>query len=141
MKRSDYFPFRGGMNMVDPALTIPPGELIDAYNYEVATRGGYRRSKGYERFDGHHVPSDEIYHVVDFTNGSFEPPFESTITGDSSLATGVILEVVLDSGSWVGGDAAGYFVVHVESGTFVSGENVSIYTPDAFSSGFSAGFF
>jgi hypothetical protein len=140
-KRSDYFPFKGGMNIVDPALTIPPGELIDGYNYETVTRGGYRRIGGFERYDGHHTASESIYHIASFLAGVNEPSVGATITGNSSLATGVILAVVLESGSWGGGDAAGYFVVHVESGTFTSNEDVSVYFPDAFSSGFNSGFF
>jgi len=141
MKRNEYFPFKGGMNLVDPALTIPPGELIDGYNYEVFTRGGYRRVSGYERYDGHHIASDSVYHIMNFTTGVNEPSVGATVVGDSSLAVGVVLAVVLESGSWAGSDAAGYIVLHVESGTFVNGETFSVHTPDAFSAGFSSGFY
>jgi hypothetical protein len=58
MRRTEYFPFKGGLNTEEPALSIEAGELINARNYEVAVSGGYRRIDGYERFDGHPKPSD-----------------------------------------------------------------------------------
>lgn len=47
------------------------------------------------------------------------------ITGVTSKATAIIKRVLLSSGSWAGGDAAGFFVVERDtiSGTF-QGENV-----------------
>ena len=49
---STYFPFEGGVNMVDPSLALEPGELVAAKNFEIDIRGRYRRIDGYERFDG-----------------------------------------------------------------------------------------
>jgi hypothetical protein len=49
---STYFPFEGGLNMVDPSLALKPGELVAAENFEIDIRGRYRRVDGYERFDG-----------------------------------------------------------------------------------------
>lgn len=42
-----------------------------------------------------------------FTSGSVEPQEDEVLTGASSGATGTVEEVVLASGSWAGGDAAG----------------------------------
>ena len=47
-----YFPFSGGLNIVDPVLSLEPGECIAAKNFEVDIRGRYRRLDGYERDDG-----------------------------------------------------------------------------------------
>ena len=41
--QSTYFPFEGGVNMVDPSLSLKPGELVAADNFEIDIRGRYRR--------------------------------------------------------------------------------------------------
>ena len=46
--QSTYFPFEGGVNMVDPSLSLQPGELVAADNFEIDIRGRYRRIDGYE---------------------------------------------------------------------------------------------
>lgn len=48
-----------------------------------------------------------------------------TITGATSGATAVVEQVLLYSGSWAGGDAAGFFIVSSVVGTFGS-ENVVV---------------
>ena len=40
---STYFPFEGGVNMVDPSLSLEPGELVASDNFEIDIRGRYRR--------------------------------------------------------------------------------------------------
>lgn len=54
----DFFAFEGGLNLVDPPLTVAPGQLLGCKNYEPGVRGGYRRTDGYERFDGQSSPTD-----------------------------------------------------------------------------------
>lgn len=56
--RTTFFPFSGGENLVDPVITMSPGELQRSMNYETATNGGYRRVDGFEVFDGHPSPAD-----------------------------------------------------------------------------------
>jgi hypothetical protein len=58
----------GGMNTADQALRIKPGQAILAYNYEVDTRGRFRRFDGFERFDGRPRPSDFIPDPSDYTD-------------------------------------------------------------------------
>src|SRR5208337_1806590 len=41
-------------------------------------------------------------------------------------ATGVITGIVIDSGSWAGGNAAGYFNIMTKTGTFLTGEGLFI---------------
>ena len=47
---------RGGLNIVTPAIAVPPGMATAAMNYEPDV-SGYRRLVGYERFDGQPSPS------------------------------------------------------------------------------------
>lgn len=62
-----YFPFRGGLNIVDPVLSIGPGECLAAKNFEVDIRGRYSRIDGYERADGQTLPSEVVYYRIPFT--------------------------------------------------------------------------
>jgi hypothetical protein len=64
--------------------------------------------------------------IVPFSSGGTTEIAEgNTITGATSGATGMVEEVLLSSGSWAGGDAAGFFVVSNVVGTFGS-ENVKL---------------
>ena len=67
---STYFPFEGGVNMVDPSLSLEPGELVAADNFEIDIRGRYRRMDGYERFDGQVLPSEVVFYRIPFTLGT-----------------------------------------------------------------------
>jgi hypothetical protein len=63
---------------------------------------------------------------VAFTSGGTYVIAEgNTITGATSAATAVITRVVLTSGSWAGGDAAGYLVFASQTGTFQA-ENLNV---------------
>lgn len=57
--------------------------------------------------------------------GTSEIEVGDTITGATSGATAKVVEILLYSGSWSGGDAAGFFVVRDLDGTFGS-ENVKL---------------
>lgn len=61
-----------------------------------------------------------------FTSGGVtEIVVGNTITGATSAATAVITRVVLQSGTWAGGTAAGYFIFASQTGTFQS-ENLNV---------------
>ena len=47
------------------------------------------------------------------------------IVGATSAAKARVLSVVLSSGTWAGGDAAGYFIINSQHGTFQS-ENIKV---------------
>ena len=116
---TNSFPLFGGLDLVSSALTIPPGRVIAALNYE-PTSEGYTRIRGYERFSGLPAPSDATYWRINFTSGY-------TVTGvapavgdwlvDYEVYPGVsqgnayIVASVVTSGSYAGGDAVGYLVV------------------------------
>lgn len=141
MPKTKYFPFKGGLNLETPALSIGKGELIGCQNYECDIEGGYRRIDGYERFSGYPLASEGTYQTITFDNGEHEPQPLDRITGGTSAAYGAVVEAVVESGDWSTNDAAGYLVIYVITGTFIEGETITIYSPEAFSSGFSSAFF
>jgi len=53
---------------------------------------------------------------IKFDQGTVEPAEDDTLTGPTSGATGVVEEVELLSGSWAGGDAAGYITMTSPTG-------------------------
>ncbi len=69
------------------------------------------------------VPPD--WEWIAFTSGSVEPSLGDEIWGDTSGATGFLEYLALESGTWGGGDAAGYFLLSpgTTSNAWSSGEN------------------
>jgi hypothetical protein len=139
---TDSFTLEGGLNLVDPAISIPNGMALAATNYELQSRKSYRRIDGFERYDGQPKPSDATYWILDFESGDIvTPQVDSLVVGATSGATGKVLLVVLDSGTWAGSDAAGYLVLATLTGTFVDTEILNITGADpSFAHGFSSGF-
>lgn len=63
---------------------------------------------------------------LNFTSGGVtEIVTGNTITGATSAATALITRVVLQSGTWGGGDAAGYLIFASQTGTFQA-ENIDV---------------
>lgn len=65
---------------------------------------------------------------LSFNTGSGAFTVGQTVTGASSGATGIIIAVVVTSGSWGGGDAAGYLVIRGGNGynyTISPSENIT----------------
>lgn len=120
------FPLSGGLDLISPPGRAPPGRCIAALNYEPIA-SGYRRFQGFERFDGQPAPSDATYWRLNYTEGGFgtgvAPAVNSTIYQGAGNHC-VVLAVVISSGTFAGGDAAGYFVVTALIGTMTSGSNV-----------------
>ena len=158
--QSSYFAFEGGVNMVDPSLSLEPGELVAADNFEIDIRGRYRRIDGYERFDGQTLPSAITYYRIPFTLGTardsvfdsaFSTAFDMQIpsTGDlvkgaTSGAIGSILQVSIEdvtgddeAGTFSTSDAEGYVYFTIVSGTLEDGETMYFLNKDsAFGSAF-----
>ena len=98
---------RGGLDIVSSPLIVDPGRLWTCVNYEPAD-GGYRRIRGYERFDGRLRPSEAEYWMLAFDGTVATPPADgATITGQTSNATAVVLKTVDDE--YVIGELAGAF--------------------------------
>ena len=49
---SDFYPFGGGLNLIDSPLVVEPGQCQNALNYEIGFQGGYKRVGGYEKING-----------------------------------------------------------------------------------------
>lgn len=105
----DYFPLGGGLDLLTPAISMPPGKVISSQNYEPEIGGGYRRIKGYERFSGKALPSSKSYWIATVAlTGAVA--VGNTITGVTSAATGVVIYI----------PSATSLVLAVVSGTFVA---------------------
>jgi hypothetical protein len=68
----------------------------------------------------------DLMATFDFYQGSDEIFAGETITGHTSGATALVKAVVVKSGTWSGGDAAGYIVFTNMTGTPTSGELVYV---------------
>lgn len=64
--------------------------MIGGLNFEPWINGGYRRIKGFERFDGRPKPSDAQW-VALTLDIPFVGTLGDTVTGDTSGATGVVI--------------------------------------------------
>ena len=101
--------------------------VLSAVNYELLSRDGYRRIDGYERFDGQTSPSDATYWILKFDAGSAIISEGNTVDGLTSGASGeALLDAVIESGSYGGGDAAGYLVLTNLSGNFQDNEPLQV---------------
>ena len=126
MIQSEYFPLVGGLNLVDPPITLPPGNLLYGDNYECGVRGGYRRIDGFERYDGNPRPSAATYWILDFDAGTAAISEGDIVTGVSGGSGEALIDAVIESGSYVGNDAAGYLVLTAVTGTFVDDDNLQV---------------
>ncbi len=59
------------------------------------------------------------------SGGTAEVAVGDTITGATGGATAIVDSIILSSGTWAGGDAAGTLNIHTQSGTFES-ENLNV---------------
>ncbi len=136
------FKLKGGLNEITPPLALGPGELYAVSNYEPAETNGYRRIGGYERVDGRPAPSEASYWILNFDAGSIlQPDVGGYCFGAVTGAKGEVGLIVLSSGSWSGGTAAGYVVLYGVTGSFQDNEALSFTgLGDGFDVGFSNGF-
>lgn len=114
--KTKYFPLGGGLDVVSPALSIPPGRVLAIVNFSPWYNGGYRRIDGYERFDGHPRPSDATFRGFDIDT-TVGITLGMTLTGDTSGATGVVCGIWTDDGSF----GANVVAVTKVTGTFNPG--------------------
>lgn len=125
-QRPSVVPMRGGLDLVTPHMQKRPGSLIGVSNYESEARG-YRRMLGYERFDGQPKPSEAAFWKMAFTDGATAIAEGDTITGATTGHQAIALRnAVVESGTWAGGDAAGYVFVYNATGVFQNNENLEV---------------
>ena len=103
----DLIKLGGGLDQVTPTLSLPPGVVKRAANFEASITGGYTRIAGYERFDGHPNPSDAQYNILAGTL-TYTPSVGDTVTGYSSAVTAKVIQV--NDGSIVVTRATGDFI-------------------------------
>lgn len=123
--RVDYTPLTGGLDVISGAMNVAPGLLSECLNFEqVFGKQGYRRIDGYERFDGRAQPHQARYWLLAFDAGGQAPAVGEVVqAGD---AGGEVLDVRLDSGAWVSGDAAGVLVLTLVEGEFAAGAALTV---------------
>lgn len=126
MQRDETIILQGGLDLVTPALRKQPGFCIAAQNYECNDRG-YGRIDGYEVYDGRPEPHLASYWILNFDSGSTEMAAGDAVEGDTSGATGIVLEdATVSSGTYGGGDAAGFVVLYNVDGTFEDNEGLEV---------------
>ena len=106
----DLITLAGGLDLVTPTLSLPPGVARDAVNFEVSVLGGYTRIAGYERYDGRPNPSDALYNLITVTNSNLIAVGD-TIQNLAVTATGYVIAINEDTvvytkavGSFIGGE-------------------------------------
>ena len=83
---------QGGLDLVTPTLSLPPGVATDASNFEVSITGGYTRIAGYERFDGRPSPSNATYTAITVASAA-TLAVGNTITNLATTVSGVIIAI------------------------------------------------
>jgi hypothetical protein len=96
--RSAFFALEGGLDLVTPAMTMPPGRTFDSLNYEPEISGGYRRIDGYERYDGRPSPSDSSKYVIVPASLTSIIPIGIGILGVASGTAGIVVATVQQNG-------------------------------------------
>jgi hypothetical protein len=112
--RYDSIRLAGGMDQVTPTLSLKPGIVRRAANFECSVTGGYTRIAGYERFDGRPNPSDARYLLL---SGTFigAVALGATVTGGTSGATGKVIAL-----------PEGQLVITRQVGIFAPGEYLTV---------------
>lgn len=112
--RYDLIRMAGGLDLVTPTLSLPPGVARDALNFEASITGGYTRIAGYERFDGRPNPSAALYTIIT-VNLSATVSVGDTITGVTSGATGYVIST-----------STNQLVFTFATSAFVAGESLQV---------------
>ena len=104
----DRVRLKGGLNFVDSADGIDPGELISCRNYEPHYEtGAYRRVAGYERFSGLPRPHKAEYWKVSLSDIS-GGPFILGETVTDGVETAVVVIYTVDEEA---ADDSGYMII------------------------------
>lgn len=117
----DRFPMQGGVDLTTPYLQRVGGTLLQGLNYEPDMDGGYRKMRGFERFDGRPAPSAAVVTVMEFSTALPTITLGATVTGATSGANAVIGLIESPYAVWT----------DVRTGTFIDGEPVVISGPVA----------
>jgi len=116
--QTQYFPLVGGLDAESAQLTLKPGAVLGALNYESSALDGYERIGGYERFDGRPRPSDSVYRLMQSASGFTGVIVGDTVNGQTSGATAKVLAL----------RSTNQIVVTRQTGTWTYGENIRVAT-------------
>ena len=122
--KQQYFPFRGGLDLVTPALEVDPGFALDLQNFEPYYNGGYRRVDGYERFDGRPKPSAAALYGAAISSLSGIALGTAASLAGTGLVSGATARIVETAA--VGG--TNWLALTALTGTFQVGEKLVIGT-------------
>ena len=67
--QQQYVLLNGGLDLASPPIAKQPNYASTASNVEPMLNGGYRRTLGYDRFDGHPIPSENKTYYQLTTDG------------------------------------------------------------------------
>lgn len=113
--QTSYVQINGTIDLVTPALQIPPGTAIDSGNFVPEITGGAKRIGGYERYDGHARPSDAVFYVATVDSTALLA-VGNTVTGVTSTRTATVIYI----------ESATVFICTRNSGTFTPGETLNV---------------
>lgn len=116
--QTQYFPLVGGLDAESAQLTLKPGAVLGALNYESSALDGYERIGGYERFDGRPRPSDAVYKLMQSATGFTGVVVGDTVNGQTSGATAHVIAL----------RGTTQIVVTRSTGTWSYGENIRVST-------------
>ena len=120
-----YIAFGGGLNLIDSQVTMPDGMLTECQNFEqIFGQQGYSRIGGYERYDGRPEPHSATYSVQEFDGGTIAINVGDIVTGPS--ATGDVLAVEVETGTWGGGNAAGRLILGNVTGAWANNDYIKV---------------
>jgi hypothetical protein len=105
----DLVRLQGGLDLLTPTLSLAPGYVRDAKNFEVSVNGGYTRIAGYERFDGRASPTAASYGILTL-DAVANVAVGNTITGPTGFAVvaminGLYIVYTKPSGTFAVNDA------------------------------------
>lgn len=103
--KQQYILLNGGLDLASPPIAKLSNSAITASNVEPMLNGGYRRTLGYDRFDGHPIPSENKWYYQLITDGlgavtDYAPYTAVTWAGGSGVylfRDGVRFLIVADS--------------------------------------------
>jgi len=126
--KEDYFPVRGGLDLVTPPYQIAAGKMIDCFRYEIAPSGGAKPIDGFERVDGKGVPSESVFQYLVFDDPTTEIAAGTLVSGSVSGATGISLYSGFIDFEGEGDleDTAGTGAVLITSGQFEDSEDILV---------------
>lgn len=108
VRTNDKIKLRGGLDLVNSAEAIDPGELLSCRNYEPHFQtGAYRRINGFERFSGRPRPHKAEYWRVGLV-GISGGPFLLGETVTDGVETAVVVGYTIDVEA---ADDSGYMII------------------------------